>query len=258
MDAMAFNPESAMVPEAEIISAETQTEASQVSAEDPESSRITSPVASDVWRQRGEELAPAILDFESRPEPGWREWNEPVQSASAGEMPEQVSDIRLMPDIELVQARKAWLQPLLTQLRENYKTICQNGALVAVGAVAALLVVSFAHRRSPLPAGLQGAEKVGQEVPLSKPQLTKARRKRMAQAVDRHHLAKSQVTAKMAAEVKSLVPSSRAKVAIGKVSLASSQQRLSSPHSKSSSETDFVAKDTVTHDGNGAVGRAPK
>jgi len=66
-----------------------------------------------------------------------------------------------MPDIELVQARKAWLQPLLTQLRENYKTICQNGALVAVGAVAALLVVSFAHRRSPLPAGLQGAEKVG-------------------------------------------------------------------------------------------------
>src|SRR6267378_5334139 len=122
-------------------------------------------------------------------------------------------------------------------------------ALVAVGAVAALLVVSFAHRRSPLPAGLQGAEKVGQEVPLSKPQLTKARRKRMAQAVDRHHLAKSQVTAKMAAEVKSLAPSSRAKVAIGKVSLASSQQRLSSPHSKSSSETDFVAKDTVTHDG---------
>ena len=115
-----------MVPEAEIISAETQTEASQVSAEDPESSRITSPVASDVWRQRGEELAPAILDFESRPEPGWREWNEPVQSASAGEMPEQVSDIRLMPDIELVQARKAWLQPLLTQLRENYKTICQK------------------------------------------------------------------------------------------------------------------------------------
>jgi len=76
---MAFNPESAM-PEAEIISAETQTEASQVSAEDPESSRITSPVASDVWRQRGEELAPAILHFESRPEPGWREWNEPSRA----------------------------------------------------------------------------------------------------------------------------------------------------------------------------------
>jgi len=254
---MAFDPEPTP-PQAEIVSVEMHLEASQASAENLE----TPLVAPEVWRERGEELAPAICDPQVRPEPDRAAWNEPVAIASAGEVAESATEpgsdqhMWLMPNAEPGSGRERWYQVLLTQLRENYKLLCQSAALIAVGAVAALLVVGFAHRRSPLPAGLQGAEKIRQGVPL-----VKARRKPVSRRIIRRSAANSGVAPKDAVGIKPLKPEARATVAPGKVSLASSQQHMfskSQKHSSLSSEANFVAKDNVTRYGDRPSTPAPK
>jgi len=119
--AMAFDPEPTP-PQAEIVSVEMHLEASQASAENLE----TPLVAPEVWRERGEELAPAICDPQVRPEPDRAAWNEPVAIASAGEVAESATEpgsdqhMWLMPNAEPGSGRERWYQVLLTQLRENY------------------------------------------------------------------------------------------------------------------------------------------
>ena len=85
--AMAFDPEPAP-PQAGIVSVEMHLEASQASAENLE----TPLVAPEVWRERGEELAPAISDPQVRPEPDRAAWNEPVEIALAGEVAESATE----------------------------------------------------------------------------------------------------------------------------------------------------------------------
>ena len=60
---MSFNPESAP-PEPEISSAETQPDENRTTGERME----VPPPEDEMWRQRGEDLAPAIYDSEVRPE----------------------------------------------------------------------------------------------------------------------------------------------------------------------------------------------
>lgn len=255
--AMTFDPEPAP-PQAEIVSPEMHLGGSQTSAENLE----TPLVAPEVWRERGEELVPVIFDPEARSEPGRAAWNEPVAIASAGEVAQSATEpgsdqhMWLMPNAEPGSGRERWYQVLLTQLRENYKVLCQSAALIAVGAVAALLVVGFAHSRSPLPAGLQGAEKIRQQVPLAK-----ARRKPVSRRIIRRIAAKSAVAPKNAVGIKPLKPEARAMVVPGKVSLASSQQQVlskSPKHSHLGSESNFVAKDSVTRYGDHRSAPAPK
>jgi hypothetical protein len=162
----------------------------------------------------------------------------------------------LMPSAEPGRGSYRWPQILLTQLRENYKALCQSVALIAVGALAALLVVGFAHRRSPLPPGLQGAERIRQEVPL-----VKTRRKALSRTTTRQGAAKSPVTTKNALTLKSLKSPTPEKVLPGKLSLASSHQQVlskSQTHSNVGGESGFVAKDTVTRYDDAAPAAAPK
>jgi hypothetical protein len=237
---MAFGPEP--TPQAGIPSAEMHLDASQASPEHPE----TSPVA-EVWRARGEDLVPAGFDSEARPEVD-AAWNEPVPIASAEHVTEPATEADSARHMWLMPAAPGsgedrWYQILLTSLRDNYKVVGQSAALIAVGAVAALLVVGLAHRRSPLPAGLQGTEKIRQEVPLAK-----ARRKQVARKITGGIAAKSAIAPKNAVGIKPLKPESRATVVPGKVSLASSQQQefsKSQKHSRLSSEANVVAKDSV-------------
>ncbi len=241
---MAFDPESA-TPKTQIASAETHQDASHTFPD------LDAPAAAEVWRERGEELAPAIFDSEARPDGA--AWNEAVPIASAGDVaesatqPDAARHMWLMPDAEPGRDRDRWYQVLLAYLRENYEALCQSVALVAVGALGALLVVGYAHRRSPLPAGLQGIQEIRQEVPLAE-----TRRKPPSRRMSRPGALKSAVTPKPAVSLKSLKAAPRATAVRGKVSLASSRQEVPSKSSKNSSpggETNFVAKDSVTRYG---------
>ncbi|MGH9545503.1 MAG: hypothetical protein ACRD23_09840 [Terriglobales bacterium] len=235
---MSFDPEIAP-PEAENISAEMQLHANQACAEN----REMPPTDDGVWRERGEELAPAIYDSEARPVPA-QDWDEPVHPA--GETGEQAPqreiapDIRLVPNTQPTFGRDPWYQSLLGQLLENYKSLGQGAALIALGAALALLAVAFAHRRSPLPAGLQGSETIRPEVSPSKvlPKLSR-------QDSRRRNAVKILANPKKVSEVKSPKPTAGVKIVPGKIRLASA--RVVSRHRRLnfSREANFVAKDTV-------------
>ncbi len=243
---MSFDPEIAP-PEAENISAEMQLQSTQTYAENDE----MSPTHDGVWRERGEELAPAIYDSEARPHPA-QDWDEPIQPA--GETGEQAqreiaSDIRLVPNTQPPVGGDRWYQTLPGQLIENYKTLGQGAALIALGAALALLTVGLSHRRSPLPAGLQGSETIRPDV-----SPTKVLPKLSRRATSRRNAAKSLANPKKVSDLKLAKPTAGVKIVPGKISLASARV-VSRPRRRSnfSSESNFVAKDTVIRYGNRGV-----
>jgi len=111
----------------------------------------------------GEELAPAISIFESRPEPGWRSGTKPVQSASAGEMPEQVR-------ISVDARHSNWFKeeglsfnPCSRNFAKITKPLPKRGTSCRGRRLLPWLVVILRIRRSPFLAGTASAEKVGQK-----------------------------------------------------------------------------------------------
>ena len=113
-----------------------------------------------------------------RPEPA-RDWDERVDPAFAIAEPapgeEMSPELRLVPDRTRGLGAAQWLAALRGMWVENYESLCQSAALIALGAAIALLAVGFSGRHSPLPAGLQ-TQRPQTVRPESSP--AKARRKR--------------------------------------------------------------------------------
>ncbi|PYY08869.1 MAG: hypothetical protein DMG61_23530 [Acidobacteria bacterium] len=255
--AMAFDPELA-TPHAEVISDEILQPPNPTFAENLE----MSPPAADVWRERGEPLASAVSDTDEQPGQGW---DEPARNqteiASEGRIWEPQRELGatqhvwLMPKSERRGAGRSWFRIVLPQLHNNYRVIWQSAALISVGAVAALLVVGFSHRRSPLPDALRGTGGLRQETPQAK-----SRQKLPPRLATKRSVGKSEVAPKKAVELKSAKPAARAQIVPGKVNLASSHQVLSKSPERSGMDMEkgFVAKDTVTHYGNYPATGPPK
>ena len=171
--AMSSDPESA-VPEPEVSSVPTQSDEYRAPREKLEAS----PLEEREWRDREEDLAPAIYDSEVRPEPGpdWDERVDPVCAMTEPAPGEEMSpELRLVPDRPRGFDAAFWLAALRGLWVENYKSLGQSATLIALGAAMALLAVGFSRRHSPLPAGVQTLRP--QTVrPESSP--SKARRKR--------------------------------------------------------------------------------
>ena len=242
--AMSFDPESA-APEPETFSAETQPEESLFPGEKLEAS----PSEDREWRERGEDLVPAIYDSEVRPEPA-REWEERVDPAFAIAEPapeeEMSAELRLVPDRARRLGAAQWLAALRGLWVENYKSLCQSAALIALGAAMALLAVGFSRRHSPLPAGVQRIRP--QTVrPESTP--AKARRKRPHSPASLRDAAKRLASPKKQSNLIPLKPSAGGKIVPG-IRLASERVAAQRRHRPDfSSERDFAANDTVTRHG---------
>ncbi|MBZ5651749.1 MAG: hypothetical protein LAO18_14835 [Acidobacteriia bacterium] len=248
---MSFDPESAP-PEPEISSAETQPDENLTTGAELEAT----PPGDQEWRQRGEDLAPAIYDSEVRPEPAG-DWDE--RTDPAFETLEPTAGEETTPDLRLVSYRAPglgtahWYAALLGLLTKNYRSLCQNAALVALGAAMALLAVGFSHRHSPLPAALRGqrSETIRPEVSPAR-----ARRKRPHPPTSLRDAAKRLANPKKESNLEPLKPTAGIKIVPG-ISLASERVSRHPRRPDFSSERNFVARDTVTHyDAQGAP--APK
>jgi hypothetical protein len=248
--AMSSDPESAL-PEAETVSAEVQPQANQTDAEN----LAQPPVDHPVWRERGEELAPAIYVSVSgaRPEAEWE--NESPALASPERVARLETETKTVPDVgracgeAIPPGEHRWYLTLLGLWLKNYKGLCRNLALIALGALMALLAVGFAHRRSPFPVGLRRPATIRPEAPSARARRNPAPRAMTggtAKSVAREKIteARENIT-----DLKSPRPAAVVKIEPGKVSLASAQQRVLSKsrrHSNFSSEANVVAPDTVT------------
>jgi hypothetical protein len=249
---MSSDPESAP-PEAETVSAEVQPQANQTDAEN----LAQPPVDHPVWRERGEELAPAIYVSVSgaRPEAEWENESPASPERVAGLETRLETETKTLPDVGRVcgeaipPGEHCWYLTLLGLWLENYKALCRNAVLIALGALMALLAVGFAHRRSPFPVGLRRPATIRPEVPSARARrnpVPRATTGGTAKSVAREKIteARENIT-----DLKSPRPATAVKIEPGKVSLASAQQRVLSQsrrHSNFSSEANVVAPDTVT------------
>ena len=242
--AMSSDPESA-VPEPEVSSVPTQSDEYRAPREKLEAS----PFGEREWREREENLAPAIYDSEVRPEPA-RDWDERVDPAFAMAEPTPGED--LPPELRLVRDRSRgsgaaqWLGALRGLWVENYRSLCQSAALIALGAAMALLAVGFSRRHSPLPARVQT-----QRPQTVRPEASaaKARRKRPHSPTSLRDAAKRLASPKKQSNLIPLKPSAGGKIVPG-IRLASERvaaERRQRPNF--SRERDFVANDSVTRHG---------
>lgn len=242
--AMSFDPEPA-VPEPEISSTETQPEEDLAPREKLE---VASSEDGE-WRQRREDLPPAIYDSEVRPEPA-RDWDERVDPAFAIAEPapgeEMPRELRLVPEGARGLGAAQWLAVLRGLWVENYRSLGQSAALIALGAAMALLAVGFSRRHSPLPARVQ-TQRPQTVRPESSP--AKARRKRPHSPTSLRDAAKRLASPKKQSNLIPMKPSAGGRIVPG-IRLASERVAAERRHRPNfSRERDFVANDSVTRHG---------
>jgi len=150
---------------------------------------------------------------------------------------EMSPDLRLLPDRARGLSAAQWLAAALRRLlTDNDRSLCQSAALIALGAVMALLAVGFGRRYSPVPAGVQTLRP---QIVRPECSPTKARQKRPHSPTSLRDAAKRLASPKKQSNLAPLKPAAGIRIVLG-IRLASERVAAERQHRRISAAKEIL------------------